>query len=198
MQRGIRSASSRLRPFLGRTSTADSSEQDVKAGRTDRPELPECGVPVNPLPQESGLVRRFIDDANHITWDGDTPIPHPLSNSVQFDDDGLSLYWRQHLDRDGLGLASVLEGRDAYTLVGEVSVAAVERVPMNVKHDPLGEADEPLLIRCAHTLINWHPATVAPGSLRPDKHERKKLKYALAREFHIELGEVSTPTPDGL
>jgi hypothetical protein len=157
-----------------------------------------CGVQVDPIPTHHHLLRRLIDDDNHITWEGDQPIPHPTAgNSLQFDTDGMSTTWTEHIERDGLSVDAILAGKHDYTLVAEVSVQKIRALPMDVVHDPLDVAIDDSLTRCGHTLVKWHESTFAQGSNKPDKFQRPALKYKLARSFQIIHGKVTTPKPPG-
>jgi hypothetical protein len=158
----------------------------------------ECGETASSIPESHRLWRRFIDDANHLTWDEDgRPIPHPLqSNSMQLErgEDGLSTSWAEHLEVDGGIREDVLDGSSDYSLVGEAHMNVVSaQLRMSVWHNPLGA--EP--IDCAHTLVSWPEGSNAPHSTRPAKPERIALKTDLAHAFSFSEGTVRTQRPPG-
>jgi hypothetical protein len=156
-----------------------------------------CGDTAPAIPAAHHLWRRFIDDANHITWDGDRPIPHPVNPDnihMEKGEDGLSTSWREHLETDGLGPESVIEGNGQYTLVGELRVADAGALQMPVTHDPTGNTP----IDCAHTVVEWPPGLLAPGSDRPAKNDRTRIKNDLARGFDFVHGQVETQKPAGM
>lgn len=158
------------------------------------PEEIPCGETADEIPDGHRLCRRFIDDENHLTWDGDRPIPHPSSpNSFNMEKgrSGLSTSWREHLERHNLSLEVVLAGDPDYTLVGQVNVGVVRDIGLLADHDPT--SDQPL--GCAHSVIRWSNASLAPGSDRPSRPDRKRLKTALSRAFDYVLGEITTPRP---
>ncbi len=155
-----------------------------------------CGERCIRIPDTDHLCRRFIDDPNHITWDGERPIPHPMSdNSFNMEKGrhGLSTSWRQHIQHHLLGLEVILDGDPRYTLVGEISVTDARAIGMRVDHDPTG--DKP--IDCAHTSVDWPLNSLAQNSDRPPSPERKLIKNRLATSFRFVHGEVQTPRPDG-
>jgi hypothetical protein len=155
----------------------------------------ECGETAPLIPESHRLWRRFIDDANHLTWDEDgRPIPYPLSNSIQIDKDGLSTCWADHLEADGAVREDVLEGSSDYSLVGEAPVSILSsQLRMNVSHDPLGA--EP--VACSHTLVGWPEGSNAPSSTRPAKPQRNALRTDMARAFRFPEGSVRTQRPTG-
>src|SRR5271157_6098757 len=123
------------------------------------------------IPDPDHLWRRFIDDPNHITWDGDRPIPHPVSDvalHMEKGESGLSAYWREHLEYHGLGPESVLEDNEKYGLVGQLGVGNARRIEMVVRHDPEGAVP----VGCAHSAVDWPPRLILKGSTRPDKGDR--------------------------
>jgi hypothetical protein len=153
-----------------------------------------CGELAESIPRDNRLLRRFIDDENHITWEGDRPIPHPLmGNSMQFDPE-LSTFWREHIEDDGNRIDSVLGRCPEYTLVGEIGVGAALDVPMAVAHDP---TDEVPIIGCAHAGVGWSPSTIPAGSHQPTRPEKKRLRAELARGFSFVVGDVHTERPPG-
>jgi hypothetical protein len=112
-----------------------------------------CGETTSAIPADHHLWRRFIDDANHITWDGDRPIPHPVDPDtmhMEKGEDGLSVSWREHLEADDLTAESVLEGNEQYTFVGELSVSHAHDLKMPVTHKPTGNTP----IDCAHSVAS--------------------------------------------
>jgi hypothetical protein len=106
---------------------------------------------------------------------------------------GLSVSWREHFEADGRTVEDVLGRNPKYTLVGQLRVSAARRLAMRVKHDPT--SSEPL--DCAHALVDWPIELLAPGSDRPPRPERQRIKMALAPEFEFIHGEVKTPSPPG-
>jgi hypothetical protein len=146
------------------------------------------------IPDEDMLWRRFIDDPNHLTWEGDRPFPHPVSSEqmhMERGEHGLSTSWREHLLHHELGPEAVLEGRPKFTLVGEIVVGDTRIIGMNVYHDPTGD----LPINCAHTAVDWPTDLIPAGSDRPPSPERKRIKNDLARLFTFIYGVVTSERP---
>lgn len=155
-----------------------------------------CGETAPHLPDNHGLCRRFIDDPNHLTWEGDRPIPHPMSDraiNMEKGRAGLSTSWREHIERDGLEVSAVLGDDSNYTLVGQIQVGVARGIGMNVYHSP--EGSHP--IDCAHSSIDWPHGSEAENSDRPPKSERKRLKNELARSFEFVHGNVKSTKPFG-
>jgi hypothetical protein len=152
-----------------------------------------CGDTAPIIPEHHHLWRRFIDDPNHVTWDGDQPLFRPLSMRIAQGEDGLSCAWAEHLNQDRCKPGALLEGNEKYTLVGEVPVRSVGMLEMPVLHDPKGS--DP--VACAHSLVKWPPGSFAYPSTRPDKPERNRLLLELSRSFSLVHGKVMSSTPPG-
>jgi hypothetical protein len=118
-----------------------------------------------PCGEEEGLgggddvLRLGRDDPEWVEYDHDGDRWVPTPKGMQFDDDGLSGYWRQHVEGPHAEHIGVVT-RAPYYLLFQFSVAYARSLDFDVRHDPLGAH----LSDCAHTAVNYRPGRLIGSS----------------------------------
>ncbi len=151
-----------------------------------------CGHKL-PLTDNDRLWRLFRA-GDDLTWDLNLGwIPNPHSNALKMNPD-LSTSWRGHLRRPhGAGAADLISTEPRYTLVAEAAIRNLRELGFGVRHSP----DEGIgIFACAHSSVDWPPASITPPATEPSKAIRRALKYDLSREFQFIDGPLPPP-PDG-
>jgi hypothetical protein len=144
-----------------------------------------CGVP-EPLPSEQEAVRFVRHDDGSLEFDHDAGQWIPAASAMQFDADGLSLYWVQHVENVHLQALSALL-RTNYPLLFRVSVDYVRGLGFAAEHDPVGED----LPDCAHVALQY-PAEAETKAMR------KAARARLIERMTLAFGEITlTPPPGG-
>ena len=138
------------------------------------------------------LWRRVQDHLDHHTWDSRDqrfrPITTHPSNSLQFDDDGMSSSWSEHLVQvHNLGPEAILDDARKYTLVYAFSTAAARTMKCSVTHTP--DTDDPV-IGCAHCSVRYPTEAI-------DRGMKKEVRYQLAQAMELVHGEPTIEIPPG-
>jgi hypothetical protein len=144
-----------------------------------------CGVP-EPLPSDEEAVRLVRHGDGAIEFDHDAGQWIPTARSMQFDADGLSLYWVQHVENvHNTPLSAVL--RTNYPLLFCVSVEYARELGFDADHVPVGGN----LPDCAHVALKY-PAGVETAA------SKKALRARLIERMTLVLGEIALiPQPGG-
>jgi hypothetical protein len=77
--------------------------------------------------------------------------------------------------------------------VGEFPVEAARAIGFIVTATPTGDVP----IDCAHASVDWPPAEVPPGSRRPPKQARRRLRDELAKSMSWVHGRPTVKRQDG-
>lgn len=146
-----------------------------------------CGR-VGAIDDEHHLWRSVKDDPDCLEWDSDDaqwlPRVQDPSNSVQFNPD-LSVFWAEHVEKvHAAGIEVALTPSQGYTLAYSLSAATVRELHLGVVHSP----QDDMLPGCAHGSIEY-PVP------RPAKHERRELRYRLARQMRLVAGSPTVRPP---
>jgi hypothetical protein len=149
-----------------------------------------CGS-ASEIPSSDRLWRRFKNSKNHLVWDYDKKGWIPSPEALQFDVDGMSTSWREHLVWHGLGPEAVLV--DGYTLVGQWAVGFVrDEHKFLVEHSPTDS--EP--VGCAHTSVRWPAESIGAGKTEPEKGLRRRLRTTLAGGLSWTYGTITIERQD--
>lgn len=149
-----------------------------------------CGQP-DQIEDTHWVWRRVRDDLDHLEWDAIDqcwrPRPTHPSNSLQFDTDGMSTVWADHVRVVHAGEPEVvLDSGGPNTLVYELSVGRARLLRFSVTHTPEGASSPD----CGHASLDW-PTPVT-------RDVRKELRYELSRAMELVYGApTQTPPPSG-
>ena len=162
---------------LGRTSVAASSPTLI---------YKVCGV-VDQISDADNLWRKFRLSINHCVWSDELQQWMPSDKALQFDDDGMSTMWAEHLEkRHEYVPIRLIE--DEYNSVGQFEVFRLRNIGFVVSHTP--EDSEPT--GCAHSSVSWPTGLVEAGASRPNKDDRKLLRSEIRRVMSWIVGDAQS------
>jgi hypothetical protein len=144
-----------------------------------------CGTEID-LPNEASLLRSVASDSDALEWFDDEQRWLPSAKALQFDPDGCSAFWREHLEEiHAQGPEDV--ATESRPFVYEMRVGFVRGAGFGARHSPDGHAP----IGCAHSSVIW------PGDVRPPKPERNRLRTNWVRGMVVVRGDVPSKPPPG-
>jgi hypothetical protein len=144
-----------------------------------------CGEPQTLPPEQEG-GRLVPHDHESLEFDHDAGQWVPKPKAMQFDEDGLSLYWTEHVQGvHDQSLSAIL--RSGYPLLFRVSLDYALELGFPVAHDPRGA----VLPDCAHVAVRYPPDLKTPAV-------RKAARARLIERMTLALGEITlVPQPGG-
>jgi hypothetical protein len=153
-----------------------------------------CGE-VETIEERCTVWRRVQGD--HVWWDSNARTWRVRwrapSNALQFDDDGLSTMWSEHLvDEHALGPDVILDDAGRYTLVYALAVADAHALGLTVTHTPDGATAPP---DCAHVSVEL-PAEPSGATKKELKSWRAEVRDGLEMVMTLVFGQPSIPVPE--